>query len=111
MDCCGALHHEITVQAGASTLVLIRCSQCSQQSWSLDGVSVEREEAFSHLSGAYRDIPRAAQAARSKATAGREERRAARAAVPAQEIRLPADPDNSELVTMLEGWKVLGAVR
>src|SRR6185369_7547141 len=46
MDCCGVAHHEITVQAGSSTLTLMRCSHCSQQAWTLDGQSVEREEAF-----------------------------------------------------------------
>lgn len=111
MNCCGGARHEITVQSGASTLMLIRCSQCTQQIWSIDGVLVEREEAFAHLSGAYRDIPQAAQAARSKAIAGRAAREAARAAltVPEQEIRLPAEPDTSELASLLDGWKVLGA--
>jgi hypothetical protein len=109
MDCCGVAHHEITVQAGDSTLTLMRCGQCSQQAWTIDGVPVEREEAFAHLSGAYRDLPKAAQAARAKAAADREQRLAQRDAAE-QEIRLTDSPAPSELATLLEGWQVLGAV-
>lgn len=112
MDCCGVAHHEISVSAGASTLTLMRCGHCSQQAWTFDGLPVEREEAFAHLSGAYRGIPQAAQAARSKSQADRALRLAQRraAATPSDEIRLTDEPAPSELTALLDGWKVLGAV-
>ena len=111
LDCCGGAHHEITVQAGSTTLTLIRCGHCSQQAWTIDGLPVEREVAFAHLSGAYREIPLAAKAARDKATADRDARRAQRAAalMPLDEIRLTEEPVQSELAKLLEGWQVLGA--
>ena len=120
MDCCGGAHHEITVQAGSSNLTLIRCGQCSQQAWTIDGRPIDRDQAFAHLSGAYREIPRAAQAARARTTADRDARRAARAARLTaevgqpegvdQEIRLTDEPVAAQLADLLKGWQVLGAV-
>jgi hypothetical protein len=112
VDCCNVAHHEITVQAGASTLTLMRCGHCSQQAWTIDGVAVEREEAFAHLSGAYRDVPASARAARERTQAEREQRRAQReaAAAPDQEIRLTDEPEQRDVSKLLEGWQVLGAV-
>lgn len=111
MDCCGGANHEITLRAGASTLTLARCGQCSHQTWTIDGAAVDREQAFLHLSGAYQGVPRAARAANVKTQAEREARRVQReaAANAPEEIRLPAEPVPSELTVLLEGWQVLGA--
>lgn len=113
MDCCGASHHEITVQDGPSTLTLMRCGQCSQQARTIDGIPVEREEAFTYLSGAYREIPQAAQEVRAGAAVDREAWRLAREArrTASTEIRLDEldEPVSHELIELLSGCQVLGA--
>lgn len=117
MDCCGTPSHQISVQAGATNLSLLRCSHCSQQTWTVDGREVSREEAFAHLSDAYKDIPQAAQAARARTARDRvvrAERRAAQAvtAIQTDEISLTEHEAQCEpkpqLAELLEGWQVLG---
>ncbi|MCU1586723.1 MAG: hypothetical protein JWN31_216 [Frankiales bacterium] len=113
MDCCDSTHHEITVQAGGSSVSLLRCGHCSQQCWTVDGVPVEREAAFAQLSTAYSGVPRAAKAARTRTIAERETRLAERRRQQAERTPVPtseeAEPVASELARMLEGWQVLGS--
>jgi hypothetical protein len=113
VDCCDSTHHEITVQAGGRSVTLMRCGHCSQQCWTIDGVTVEREAAFAQLSTAYSGVPKAAKAARARTTAEREARMAERREQQAaqQSVTLPADPEPvvGELAKLLEGWQVLGS--
>jgi hypothetical protein len=117
VDCCGTPAHEIIVQAGSTRMSLLRCGHCAQQVWTIDGRQVDRDVAFDQLANAYREIPVAAQAARDRTSAERQQRldarrrqraaRAVAATAPQEEIRL-AD-DSTELSELLQGWQVLGA--
>jgi hypothetical protein len=112
--CCENPFQEITVQAGAGALALVRCSSCDRQQWSRDGQVVDRDEAFAMLASAYREVPLRARAARDRAASLSAARQAARlaerGASQPRTVTLPdARPDAAHLMTMLEGWQVLGA--
>jgi hypothetical protein len=114
VDCCGSPHHEITVQAGGRSVTLLRCGQCSQQCWTIDGQPVAREAAFAQLSDAYSSGPRAARATRARTESERQarvtERREQQAARALLALPEPSpEPNAAELAKMLEGWQVLGA--
>ena len=110
MRCCGSPYQEISVQAGAGALALLRCTSCSDQRWSRDGAVLQRHEAFDVLASAYREVPLRARAARDRAATVSAARQAARLA----ERKAPATateprPDAARLMSMLNGWQVLGA--
>ena len=105
--CCGTPFHEISVQTAGSTLSLFRCTSCTQQRWTRDGVPLDREAALATLATAYRGVPKQAKAVRDRsaeATHIRRERRLATGAPP-----VPDPPAKEDLVGLLEGWQVLGA--
>jgi len=97
--CCGAAVHEITLQGSGAALSLYRCTGCDRQQWTCDGEPVNREAALELLASSFRKVP----AQRKAATQVR--------AVPTLPALVPAEvPDpSSDLVDLLEGWKVLGS--
>lgn len=110
MHCCGSPFQEITVQAGAGAVALLRCTSCSAQQWSREGVLLARDEAFDVLASAYREVPLRARAARDRAAAVSAARQAARIAERATASTAPEPRrDAASLMTMLDGWQVLGA--
>jgi hypothetical protein len=119
MDCCGSPHHEITVQAGGQSVTLLRCGHCAEQTWTVDGLAVDREAAFAQLSQAYAGVSHTTKANRERIAADREARLIERRAhastvrVDGPERRTPAAPDagdvGTELSKMLAGWQVLGS--
>ncbi len=104
MRCCGSPYQAISVQAGAGAVALLRCTSCGDQQWCRDGAALPRLEAFDVLARAYRDVPLRARAARDRAATVNAARQAARVAE-----RQAATPDSGSLLTMLDGWQVLGA--
>ena len=114
MRCCGTPSQQITVQTGNGALTLLRCSHCAGQRWAHEGTLLEREQAFHRLAVAYREIPLQARAARERAAPVSTARHAARLAqrpdVPPGRLSLTdARPDTGRLMSMLDGWQVLGA--
>jgi hypothetical protein len=112
--CCGSPYHQITVQTGKGALTLLRCTHCSDQRWAREGTLLERDQAFAQLATAYREVPVRARAARDRAAAITAARQAARIAQRAEsQLAAPAvaeaAPDAARLMTMLDGWQVLGA--
>jgi hypothetical protein len=100
VTCCGAAFHEITVQGTGTALSLYRCTSCDRQQWTCDGVAVPRDTALERLASSYRKVP-APRATTDTAAARRTARRPV--AVPN-----PQPETSSELVDLLDGWKVLG---
>lgn len=118
MRCCGSPYHQITVQTGKGALTLLRCTHCGDQRWAREGELLARDQAFAQLATAYREVPVRARAVRERAasiTAARQSaRQAARQAQRAGSQRTAvavaeAPPDAARLMSMLEGWQVLGA--
>ncbi|MCW2598481.1 MAG: hypothetical protein JWM02_310 [Frankiales bacterium] len=114
MRCCGSPYQEITVQAGAGALALLRCTSCGNQRWARDGAVVARDEAFDLLAMAYREVPLRARAARDRAAAMNAARQAARLAERAEAQRKVVSlrggrPDTAHLMSLLDGWQVIGA--
>ena len=112
MRCCGSPYQEISVQAGAGALALLRCSSCGDQAWARDGAMLRRDEAFELLASAYREVPLRARAARARAASLSAARQAARLAERrATAVLSVPEPraDAARLMTMLDGWQVLGA--
>jgi hypothetical protein len=111
--CCGSLNQEITVQAGAGAVALLRCSSCGDQQWARDGEALHRTEAFDLLASAYREVPLRARAARDRAASVSAARQAARLAERATAATAapaaPPRPDAGTLISLLDGWQVLGA--
>ncbi len=112
MECCGALRQNrvevMTVPVGATTVVLERCAHCDSQRWLSGTAEVSRDEAFSLLARAYREIPLRAHAARDRAHVASAARRTARVAH-RESIALPPSRETTELRELLSGWQVLGA--
>lgn len=127
MRCCGSPFQAIVVQAGRGALELMRCSHCGDQRWALDGVMLQRGEAFAALADAFREGPlqaravrdraahvtaaRAAQRAAAREEAAREEaaREEAAPAPVAAAAPAVAAPARDRVVDLLAGWQVLGA--
>ena len=114
MRCCGSPFQQITMQSDAGTLTLLRCTHCAAQRWAQDGTMLGREQAFTELARAYREVPLRARAVRDRAAPVSSERQMARRAqrLEARNDRhaeTGARPDAAGLMTMLDGWKVLGA--
>jgi hypothetical protein len=109
--CCGSPYQEITVQAGAGAVALLRCTSCGNQQWARDGEALQRTEAFDLLASAYREVPLRARAARDRAASMSAARQAARIAqrASADPVVLDARPDAGTLMSLLDGWQVLGA--
>lgn len=108
MRCCGSPFQEITVQAGAGALALLRCTSCGDQQWSRDGIALARDEAFDVLASAYREVPLRARAARDRAAAVSAARQAARIAERTAAAAPEPRRDAASLMTLLDGWQVLG---
>ncbi len=114
MHCCGSPYQEITVQAGNGALALLRCTSCGDQQWVREGLLLARDEAFDLLADAYREVPLEARAARDRAAPLTAARRAARMAQrEAAQNRALTGPrgraDGDRVLTLPDGWQVLGA--
>ena len=99
------------MQAGAGAVALIRCMSCGDQLWARDGEALHRTEAFDLLASAYREVPLRARAARDHAatlSAARQAARLAERATAAPAVPAPR-PDAGALISLLDGWQVLGA--
>jgi hypothetical protein len=105
--CCGTDCHEIVVGAGAWSLAMQRCALCGFSVWSRDGVPLARDEAYTVLATAYQHGPAQARAHRDAAAERSAARKAQRtAATPVTRAR----PEPQQVVDLLAGWKVLGAL-
>jgi hypothetical protein len=109
--CCGSPYQKITVQAGAGALALLRCTSCGDQQWARNGEAVQRTEAFDLLASAYREVPLRARAARDRAasvSAARQAARVAERATASAPLVTTGRPDAGTLMSLLDGWQVLG---
>ena len=98
--CCGGRVQVVALtrdETPGALVELVRCTQCGENGWRLDGVEVDKTRALAALSAAFTSTtPRAPRPVRARPAA----------APPAPELPPPADA-----AALLAGWQVFGTTR